>query len=153
MRRVIGIGAALGTMLALAACGEAPPEHPISDPGVSVTLAWKGKGDLDLLVDGRSGFLRGGSPDMTTGGGSEAYVFAKTDVKESIVVGAANRSAEPGGSGDTNILATMTIRDRDGRTMTDTHVMVRDSWSAFIVYPRIGTFTAFEEPSDSPPNR
>lgn len=135
----------LSILLFPCACGEAPPPAPETDPGVNVTLSWKNAGDLDLVIDGISAHrIPGGSPNMTSGGGSEVFVLSKSGNKDSVIVGVVNRSGEPGGSGDTNILANLTITDRSGRSESLTHTMVHDRWDAFVIFPKFGTFAAYE---------
>jgi hypothetical protein len=126
-----------------AACG-GWTEPPKTTATVSVSLSWRKTGDLDLHVGRRSTYTMGGSPDMTLGGGSEAYVFPVSGMPDSIVVGVINRSAEVGGSGATGIRAILTISDRSSRTVTIEKTMDTEPWDAFIVYPPTGRFEVIE---------
>lgn len=118
------------------ACGK--PVDSTAAKAVSCTLQWTGPADLDLTLDGVSAARLGGSPDMTQGGGTEAINISEHDARETVVVGVANRSAEPGGSGQVEARATLTLTRHDGSTVTFDHAMDSTAWPAAIVHPRTG---------------
>lgn len=120
----------------LLSCGEAGP--PQSSRSVACTLHWTGPADLDLTVDGQSASRVGGSPDMTHGGGTEAITIPETDPRETVVLGVANRSAEPGGSGEIQGFATLIFVRHDGSRITMEREMDTQPWTAAIVHPATG---------------
>lgn len=134
-RSALGSLGLAGLVLALG-CGEAGP--PQASRSVACTLQWTGPADLDLTVDGQSAARVGGSPDMTHGGGTEAITIPETDARETVVMGVANRSAEPGGSGEIQGFATLTFVRHDGSTVTMERSMDSAPWTAAIVHPATG---------------
>ncbi len=141
-KRIRLLSLILAVLLHGVGCGDAKPPEPLRP--VVVSLGWQGDADLDLLINGESAWRIGGSPDRTLGGGTEAYNFSPETAAESVVVGVANRSAEPGGSGVAEAVALISITDRTNRSITVEHTIRSESWAAFVVYPRSGDFAVLD---------
>lgn len=138
-----GLAILCGLLLASTiACGQPVADGEADDPtsakAVACTLQWTGPADLDLTVDEVSVARIGGSPDATQGGGSESITISEDDTRETVVVGIANRSAEPGGSGLVEARATLTLTRHDGSTVTFDHSMDTSPWPAAIVHTKSG---------------
>lgn len=132
---------ALALLLVATGTGCGHNVAPMEKPSMTCTLTWTGASDLDLSIDGKSAFQLGGSPDCTQGGGSEAFIIPEDYPRETVVIGAINRSAEPGGSGQIDARAAITVSQHSGSSATMEHVMDSSPWQAFVVVPRSGAVT------------